>query len=125
MLFSSDYSVKIPIGQALAVSLIGIVTVILILAAIACLILLVSKIIRAIEKKGADTAEKPSPSTAPQGIPMPESMTQGEIELIGTDEKTAAVIMAIVSEKSGIPLNRLNFKSIKLLNGEKGDKAND
>lgn len=125
MLFSSDYSVKIPIGQALAVSLIGIVTVILILAVIACLILLVSKIIRAIEKKTADTAEKSSPSTAPQGIPMPEGMMQGEIELIGTDEKTAAVIMAIVSKKSGIPLNRLNFKSIKLLNGEKGDKAND
>ena len=29
-------------------------------------------------------------------------------------EKTAATIMAIVSHESGIPLNRLDFKSIKL-----------
>lgn len=125
MLFSSDYSIKMPISRALAVSLIGIVTVILILAVIACLILLVSKAIRTIEAKTKSSASEAAPKGTPQGIPMPEGMMQGEIELIGTDEKTAAVIMAIVSEKSGIPLNRLSFKTIKLLDGKKGDKAND
>ena len=50
---------------------------------------------------------------------MPAGMNQGQLELIDTDEKTAAVIMAIVSNKSGIPLNRLSFKSIKLLEDEK------
>ena len=38
---------------------------------------------------------------------------QGTLELDGVDEPTAAVIMAIVSDESGIPLNRLLFKSIK------------
>ncbi len=40
--------------------------------------------------------------------------SSGDLELVGVDEKTAAVIMAIVSDKSGIPLNRLQFKSITL-----------
>ncbi len=126
MLFSSDYSIKMPIGEALSVSLIGIVTVISILAVIACLILAVSKIIRSIEGK-ASAAPAPAAgktaAPAPAGTPMPAGMTQGNVELVGTDEKEAAVIMAIVSNKSGIPLNRLSFKSIKLLDDEKkGDK---
>ncbi len=35
--------------------------------------------------------------------------------LVGVEEKEAAVIMAIVSHKTGIPLNRLRFDSIKLM----------
>ena len=122
MLFTSDYSIKMPIGEALLTSLIGIATVMCILAAIAGLIILVSKAIRALEAKtaGKKAVEAPAPATAaPAGIPMPAGMNQGELELIDTDEKTAAVIMAIVSDKSGIPLNRLSFKSIKLMEDEK------
>ena len=120
MLFTSDYSIKMPIGEALLTSLIGIATVMCILAAIAGLIILVSKAIRGIEasaskNKAADRDAAAAPSTSPQGIPMPEGMNQGELELVNTDEKTAAIIMAIVSDKSGIPLNRLSFKSIKLM----------
>lgn len=111
------FDLKMPLTDAIAVSLIGIVTVILILAVIACLILLVSKAIRSIEaaaaKKKPAAAEVAAP--APSGVPMPAGMNQGELELVGTDEKTAAIIMAIVSDKSGIPLNRLSFKSIKLM----------
>ncbi len=114
------FDLKMPLTDALATSVIGITTVILILAAIAVLIILVSKVIRAFEGKTATApaAEAPA-SSAPAGIPMPEGMNQGQLELIDTDEKTAAVIMAIVSNKSGIPLNRLSFKSIKLLEDEK------
>ena len=122
MLFTSDYSIKMPIGEAILRSVVGITTVICILAAIAGLIILVSKVIRAIEAKsaGKKKAEEAAPAvTAPAGIPMPAGMNQGELELINTDEKTAAVIMAIVSDKSGIPLNRLSFKSIKLMEDEK------
>lgn len=112
------FDLKMPLTDALAVSLIGIVTVILILAVIAVLIILVSKVIRAIEnaansKKAVVAPEQATSATA--GVPMPAGMNQGELELIGTDEKTAAIIMAIVSDKSGIPLNRLAFKSIKLM----------
>ena len=116
-------NLKMPLTDALATSLIGITTVICILAIIALLIILVSKVIRAIE--GAATKKAPATPTAapaasaPAGVPMPTGMNQGELELINTDEKTAAIIMAIVSDKSGIPLNRLSFKSIKLVEDEK------
>ena len=115
-------NLKMPLTDALATSVIGITTVIAILAVIAVLIILVSKVIRAIE--GAASKKAPAAATAPvvsapAGVPMPAGMNQGELELVNTDEKTAAVIMAIVSDKSGIPLNRLSFKSIKLVEDEK------
>ncbi len=46
------------------------------------------------------------------------NVSSGTLDLIDTDEKTAAVIMALVSNKSGIPLNRLSFKSIRLMEDE-------
>ena len=112
-------NLKMPLTDALATSLIGITTVIIILAIIAVLIILVSKVIRAIESAAKKNAPAVAPvaaaPAAPAGIPMPAGMNQGELELVETDEKTAAIIMAIVSDKSGIPLNRLSFKSIKLV----------
>lgn len=114
------FDLKMPLTDALATSFIGITTVVIILAVIACLIILVSKVIRSVE--AAATKKKPAEAAsfdAPAGVPMPAGMNQGELELINTDEKTAAVIMAIVSDKSGIPLNRLSFKSIKLMEDKK------
>lgn len=115
-------NLQMPIGEAILRSVVGITTVIIILAVIAGLILLVSKVIRTFEEaasKKAPVTETPSAPATPAGVPMPAGMNQGELELINTDEKTAAVIMAIVSDKSGIPLNRLSFKSIKLMEDEK------
>ncbi len=54
-----------------------------------------------------------APVAAPAAVNAPGT-SSGDLELVGVDEKTAAVIMAIVSDKSGIPLNRLQFKSITL-----------
>ncbi len=113
-------NLKMPLGEALTVSLIGIVTVMIILAVIACLIILVSKCIRAIESKAQKSTKTVVPE-APVAAPV-QKLSQGQVELIDTDEKTAAVIMAIVSEKSGIPLERLSFKYIKQINEEKGVK---
>lgn len=114
-------NLKMPLGEALAVSLIGIVTVMIILTVIALLIILVSKCIRAIEAKAVkpiDEVTIPSPAAAVRA----EKISQGQVELIDTDEKTAAVIMAVVSNKTGIPLERLSFKSIKLIDEKKGEK---
>ena len=116
-------SLKMPLSEALAVSAIGIITVILILAIIAILILLVSKAIRVIEAKATKKAPaaEASATVIPAAAAVP-GMSQGQVELIDTDEKEAAVIMAIVSNKTGIPLERLSFKSIKLIDEKKGDK---
>ena len=109
------------IKEALAIAVIGFCVVLSILAIISVLIILLSKAVRAIEMFFAKRAPASS-AAAPASTPVqsaPEGINGGEIELIGTDEKTAAVIMAIVSQQSGIPLNRLSFKSIRLLDDKK------
>ena len=47
----------------------------------------------------------------PQGTPAPG--TAGEIKLFDVPDKEAAMIMAIVADQMGKPLNELRFKSIK------------
>ena len=44
-----------------------------------------------------------------------EEFSSGTLKLKGCDEKTAAMIMDIVSDNTGIPLSELVFKSIKLV----------
>ena len=125
MLFTSEYSMKMPLFEALMTSLVGIVTVICILAIIAVLIILVSKVIRTVENAASKKKAAPAVATAPAapagkptGVIPVAGVSQGTVDLVNVDEKTAAIIMAIVSDKSGIPLNRLSFKSIKLVEDE-------
>lgn len=109
--------------DALVTSVIGAGVVMSILALIAVLIILASKAIRAIEAKAVKKADAPVAAPVAEASPSVVAVDR-EVELIGTDEKTAAVIMAIVSKESGIPVERLSFKSIKLLDSEKkGDEA--
>lgn len=61
------------------------------------------------KKTPTETTEADVPAAAPVG-----ALYTGPI-LTGVEEKEAAVIMAIVSDKTGIPLERLRFEYIKLL----------
>ena len=82
-----------------------------------CFILYVY-IAKAISSKKAveePKAAAPAVSAAPAAPVNAPGTTSGSLDLVGVDEKTAAVIMAIVSDKSGIPLNRLQFTSITLM----------
>ncbi len=121
MIGSADYSMKMPLSEALTTAIFGMVTVICILALIAVCVMIISKVIQTAENKAkkaeasAPAATNPVSPSSPQGVPLPETHSQGSVELVDTDERTAAVIMAIVSNKSGIPLNRLDFKSIRLM----------
>lgn len=99
-------------GSMLIVALVGIVIVLVELGILAVLIQGISKIVRALEgavskKSAAPAAAAPAPAVAP-------AAPSAGVQLVGVDEPTAAVIMAIVSNESGIPLNRLSFKSIKI-----------
>lgn len=44
-----------------------------------------------------------------------EVFSSGEIKLVNVADETAAMVMAIVSDESGIPLSELCFKSIRLI----------
>ena len=95
-------------GSMLIVALVGILIVLVELGILAVLIQGISKIVRALE--GAVSKKSAAPA-APVAAPAAPS---AGVQLVGVDEPTAAVIMAIVSNESGIPLNRLSFKSIKI-----------
>ena len=121
----NNFDMSMTLGEklvfALQVSLFGILMVVLLLIILAVLIMIISRVVRLGEnlagKKGKKDAasDKPAPvqQRAAAGAPLPGTQSQGTLELDGVDEPTAAVIMAIVSDESGIPLNRLLFKSIK------------
>ena len=59
-------------------------------------------------KKTEEVAE-----TAPQNKEPKAKGTCGELVLVKTQERDAAMIMAIVADSTGTPLNELRFKSIK------------
>ena len=120
-------SESLTIIEALKTSVTGIVVVMIILALLAVLVVILSKIVRTFEsvvkkKENKDEVVKPTNDNKPEikGTTLPDTQSAGNLELYKTDEKTAAVIMAIVSNESGIPLNRLQFNSIKLLE-DKGE----
>ena len=84
------------------------------------LISISGKIIQAITK----LISKEEPAKAAPAVAAPaaaavaapeEEFSSGSLKLKGCDEKTAAMIMAIVADDTGIPLNELVFKSIKLV----------
>lgn len=111
---------QLGLGETLKTSIVGFVVVLVILAVIALLIKLISAVFTSIEKaaskkKNADAPAAAAAAPAASGRPLSATESQGELKLENVDEPTAAVIMAIVSNQSGIPLNRLAFKSIKLI----------
>ncbi len=104
--------------RALTLSLIGFLVVFLILGIIAAFVKIMGAILSKTGAKATITEDKP---TVPEikGTPLPDTTSQGTLDLVNVSEKEAAVIMAIVSNKSGVPLNRLKFNSIKLISEDK------
>ncbi len=100
--------------EAILIALSGIITVTLMLGCLSLLIMVISKVVAKIE--GA-TAKEVTP--VEQAIlvakEQPDVAYGGETLLIDVDEKTAACVMAIVSDQTGIPLSQLIFKKIRAL----------
>ncbi len=109
-------------SETMLVAVAGIAVVLLELAILAVLIVLLSKIFKAIEGRFTSSDEEVTviesapaapPAAAPAAAPAVSYGTANGIQLIDVDEPTAAVVMALVSNQSGIPLERLAFRSIK------------
>lgn len=69
----------------------------------------------------ADAQPAQAVVTAPG--PVPTGVWGGSVKLKNVDEQTAAMLMAIVSDQSGIPLAELEFKSIALVEDDKQEDA--
>ena len=110
-------------GQTLLISVVGFSIVFLVLGFLAVFVFCMGKVFDILQKKKEAKAavEAPAAPAAPavtsaeKGTPLPANQSLGDLTLINTTEEEAAVIMAITSAKSGIPLNRLKFNTIKYL----------
>lgn len=103
------------IPASLLVALFCLSMVFCLLAVLYILIVLFSKGIKIFEPKNKEVFEPSkaipdAPDTASGGV-----FSAGELKLHNVDERTAAMIMAIVSDESGILLSELCFKSIKAI----------
>jgi Na+-transporting methylmalonyl-CoA/oxaloacetate decarboxylase gamma subunit len=107
--------------DSLLVALFGLSVVFLVLILLSLLVKIQSLILGYIIKHNSkvnETKSKDIKNTSDNKekiIAEDEQWSAGELKLIGVDEKTAAMIMAIVSDESQIPLSELIFRSIKAI----------
>ena len=116
---------NIGIVDAAVVALLGYGVVFFGLILLMCVIIAMGKFFIAKDKKAAEkaSAAKSAVAAAPVVTPVaaapapvaeiPAPGTAGQLKLYDTNPKTAAMIMAIVADKMGKPLNELRFISIK------------
>lgn len=93
--------------EALLVALSGFVVVFIMLGVLSLMIVAISKVVGSVAGNTA-TAAVPAPVTVTPRPAMP-----APVQLTGVEDLTAACIMAIVSDETGIPLSELVFKHIK------------
>jgi len=115
--------VNIGIADAAVVALLGWAVVFFGLILLMGVVMAMGKFFIAKDKKtttkaaAAKSAVAAAPVAAPAAAPVvaevPAPGTAGQLKLYDTPPKTAAMIMAIVADKMGKPLNELRFISIK------------
>ena len=109
---------KMGIGDAAIAAVLGYGVVFFGLVLLMCVVIIMGKAMmgRAGSAKAASAAS-PAPAAAPAAPPAPSAPpapgSAGEVKLFDVPDKEAAMIMAIVADKMGKPLNELRFKSIK------------
>ena len=110
--------VDISIGNAAIVALMGYLVVFFGIVLLMYVITVMGKIFVAKANK-AKAAAQPAPAPAAQPVPAAAPApaeapgTAGQLKLHDVPPKTAAMLMAIVANQMGKPLNELRFISIK------------
>ena len=111
-------------GQRSLTALLGYAVVFAGLLSLMAIVFIMGAIFKAKKKKAAEKtrAVKPAlPQRKAKAAPVPEPVPEGpkapgsagEIKRFDVPDKEAAMIMAIVADNLGKPLNELRFKSIK------------
>ena len=100
------------IGEASITALLGYAVVFFGLILLMIVTIVLGKCFVAAEKKNAPKSEAPAaPVAAAPAAAAPGSA--GQLKLHTVEPKTAAMLMAIVADKLGKPINELRFISIK------------
>ena len=111
--------VNISIANAGIVALLGYAVVFFGLILLMCVITILGKSFQAMEakQKAAAAAAAPAAAAPPAAAPAvsaePAPGSAGKLKLHDVEPKTAAMLMAIVANKMGKPINELRFISIK------------
>ncbi len=102
-------------GSALIYSVLGMLVVFFALILLmVCIKVLIAVTDRKKKAEPALAAAADAPAPAAPAAKAPEAKgTAGDVKLYDTDPKDAAMVMAIVADTLGKPLNELRFKSIK------------
>lgn len=104
--------INIKAGDAAAVGLLGYMVVFLGLILLMLVVMLLGKVMKDHAAKMAQAV--PCEAPVEKAVKLPEADgTAGELKLYDTDPRDAAMIMAIVANRTGKPLNELRFKSIR------------
>ena len=105
---------KIGIPETLGYSVLGLAVVFLMLIILMAIIKVMGKVL---EEKKAPAAPKvaaaPTPAAAPAVPKAVAPGSAGNVDLHSVEPKTAAMIMAIVADELGAPINELRFISIR------------
>ncbi len=105
---------KLGIADAGIVALLGYGVVFFGLILLLIVVSILGKAFTAKKKEKAPKIEEPAPAPAPiVQEPKLAPGSAGQLKLHDVNPKTAAMLMAIVADKMGKPLNELRFISIK------------
>lgn len=106
-------NISMGLGDSLLLSGIGMLVVFMELIILALMIRVMSKVISSVTGKSKEAAPAVAVA-APAAVPAaPALCAAPALTLTDVSEPAAAAVMAIVSDKTGIPLSRLAFHSIK------------
>ena len=106
---------KIGLGEAAVYAILGYAVVFFGICLLMVVVIIMGKIFIARDRKAA-AAKAAAPAAAPAVAEAPKPVapgSAGQLKLHDVEPKTAAMIMAIVADKMGKPLNELRFISIK------------
>ena len=112
----------ISVGTAGLVALLGYAVVFIGLIALMVVVMIMGKVMSAKKTApaaapaaatAAPAAATAAPAPAPKAAPALATGVAGECKLYNVGDREAAMLMAIVANKLGKPLNTLRFKSMK------------
>lgn len=103
--------INISVGDAAITALLGYAVVFIGIIMLMILVMFVGDLMFKSAKRKA--AKAPAAAPAAPAAPAAAPGTAGELKLYDTDPRDAAMVMAIVADKLGKPLNELRFKSIR------------
>ena len=113
-----EHLVDMQVGSAAVIALLGYAVVFFGIVLLMCVMIVMGKVFvaKANKEKAVKAAPKAETAAAAPAAPAAPAVapgTAGQLKLHDVPPKTAAMIMAIVADTMGKPLNELRFISIK------------